>query len=45
MRRLMIEKIAGHIAEFSPRLQSNTRATYQVCVCVGAILLGVCAVV
>ncbi|KAL5489677.1 hypothetical protein EMCRGX_G018795 [Ephydatia muelleri] len=31
MRRLMIEKIAGHIAEFSPRLQSNTRATYQYC--------------
>ena len=26
----MIEKIAAHIAEFTPRLQSNTRATYQV---------------
>ncbi|XP_061777667.1 dnaJ homolog subfamily C member 13-like isoform X1 [Nerophis ophidion] len=31
MRRLMIEKIAGHIADFSPRLQSNTRALYQYC--------------
>lgn len=30
MRRMMIEKIASHIADFSPRLQSNTRATYQV---------------
>ena len=26
----MIEKIAAHIADFTPRLQSNTRATYQV---------------
>ena len=25
MRRHMIEKIAGHLAEFSPRLKSNTR--------------------
>lgn len=31
MRRLMIEKIAVHIADFTPRLQSNTRATYQYC--------------
>ena len=29
-RRLMIEKIATHLADFSPRLQSNTRALYQV---------------
>jgi DnaJ family protein C protein 13 len=27
----MIEKIASHIADFSPRLQSNTRALYQYC--------------
>ena len=36
-RRMMIEKIAAHIADFTPRLQSNTRATYQVhiqlCIC------------
>ncbi|KAK4337430.1 hypothetical protein RND71_043541 [Anisodus tanguticus] len=31
MRRLMIEKIAAHIADFSPRLRSNTRAVYQYC--------------
>lgn len=31
MRRVMIEKIASHIADFSPRLQSNTRALYQYC--------------
>ncbi|CAF0754857.1 unnamed protein product [Brachionus calyciflorus] len=31
MRRHMIEKIAGHLAEFSPRLKSNTRALYQYC--------------
>ena len=30
-RRLMIEKVAVHIADFTPRLQSNTRATYQYC--------------
>lgn len=30
-RRLMIEKIAAHLADFSPRLQSNTRALYQYC--------------
>lgn len=30
-RRVMIEKIASHIADFSPRLQSNTRALYQYC--------------
>ncbi|XP_032807043.2 dnaJ homolog subfamily C member 13 isoform X1 [Petromyzon marinus] len=31
MRRLMIEKISAHLADFSPRLQSNTRALYQYC--------------
>jgi DnaJ family protein C protein 13 len=31
MRRYMIEKIAGHLADFTPRLQSNTRALYQYC--------------
>uniref|UniRef100_A0A9J8CAV8 J domain-containing protein n=1 Tax=Cyprinus carpio carpio TaxID=630221 RepID=A0A9J8CAV8_CYPCA len=31
MRRMMIEKIAAHLADFSPRLQSNTRALYQYC--------------
>lgn len=31
MRRLMIEKIASHLADFTPRLQSNTRALYQYC--------------
>ncbi|XP_074640124.1 dnaJ homolog subfamily C member 13-like isoform X2 [Tubulanus polymorphus] len=31
MRRLMIEKIAAHIGDFTPRLQSNTRALYQYC--------------
>ncbi|KAJ3611304.1 hypothetical protein NHX12_021320 [Muraenolepis orangiensis] len=31
MRRLMIEKMAAHLADFSPRLQSNTRALYQYC--------------
>lgn len=30
-RRVMIEKIAAHIADFSPRLQSNARALYQYC--------------
>ncbi len=30
MRQLMIQKIAAHIADFTPRLLSNTRATYQV---------------
>ncbi len=30
-RRMMIEKIAAHICEFTPRLHSNTRATYQYC--------------
>ena len=30
-RRLMIEKIASHVADFSPRLQSNTRALYHYC--------------
>ena len=28
---MMIEKIAAHLADFSPRLQSNTRALYQYC--------------
>lgn len=27
----MIEKIAAHLADFTPRLQSNTRALYQYC--------------
>ena len=27
----MIEKIASHLADFSPRLHSNTRALYQYC--------------
>ncbi|KAK3742179.1 hypothetical protein QZH41_012074 [Actinostola sp. cb2023] len=31
MRRMMIEKIAAHLADFSPRLCSNTRALYQYC--------------
>uniref|UniRef100_A0AAZ3S408 J domain-containing protein n=1 Tax=Oncorhynchus tshawytscha TaxID=74940 RepID=A0AAZ3S408_ONCTS len=31
MRRMMIEKIATHLADFSPRLYSNTRALYQYC--------------
>ena len=31
MKRFMIEKIAGHLAEFSPRLKSNTRSLYQYC--------------
>ncbi|KAI5934860.1 DnaJsubfamily C member 13 [Manis javanica] len=31
MRRLMIEKIAAHLADFTPHLQSNTRALYQYC--------------
>ena len=30
MRQMMIQKIASHIADFTPRLLSNTRATYQV---------------
>ncbi len=30
MRQLMIQKIAAHISDFTPRLLSNTRATYQV---------------
>jgi DnaJ family protein C protein 13 len=31
MRKFMIRKIAVHLAEFTPRLKSNTRAPYQVC--------------
>ncbi|KAI3379512.1 hypothetical protein SNEBB_010043 [Seison nebaliae] len=31
MRRRMIEKLALQIAEFSPRLQCNTKALYQYC--------------
>ena len=31
MRRMLIEKIAAHLADFSPRLQSNPRALYQFC--------------
>jgi len=29
MRRMAIEKIAYHVADFSPRLRANTRAIYQ----------------
>ncbi|XP_063990666.1 dnaJ homolog subfamily C member 13 isoform X4 [Diachasmimorpha longicaudata] len=29
MRRMLIEKVAAHIADFSPRLQSHTMARYQ----------------
>lgn len=29
MRRLLIEKIASHLADFSPRLRANNRAQYQ----------------
>ena len=31
MRQLMIQKIAYHLADFTPRLQSNSRAVYQYC--------------
>ncbi|XP_049787278.1 dnaJ homolog subfamily C member 13 [Schistocerca cancellata] len=31
MRRMLIEKVAAHIADFSPRLRSNTRALYSYC--------------
>lgn len=31
MRRMMIQKLAAHVGDFSPRLQSNTRAVYQYC--------------
>ena len=31
MRQLMIQKIAHHLADFTPRLQSNNRAVYQYC--------------
>lgn len=31
MRRLLIEKIAAHLADFTPRLKSNPRALYQYC--------------
>ncbi|CAH0774017.1 unnamed protein product [Bemisia tabaci] len=31
MRRLLIEKIALHIADFSPRLKGNNRAMYHYC--------------
>ena len=27
----MIERIASHVGDFTPRLQSNTRALYQYC--------------
>lgn len=27
----MIEKVASHLGDFTPRLQSNTRAIYQYC--------------
>ncbi|KAL0279212.1 UNVERIFIED_CONTAM: hypothetical protein PYX00_000818 [Menopon gallinae] len=31
MRQLLIQKLALHVADFSPRLRSNTRAPYQYC--------------
>ena len=31
MRTYMIQSIALHLADFTPRLQSNTRALYQYC--------------
>ncbi|XP_071822188.1 dnaJ homolog subfamily C member 13-like isoform X2 [Apostichopus japonicus] len=31
MRRMMIEKLAAHLADFTPRLRSNTRSLYQYC--------------
>ncbi|KAK6624832.1 hypothetical protein RUM44_011696 [Polyplax serrata] len=31
MRQLLIQKLAMHVADFSPRLRSNTRAPYQYC--------------
>ncbi|XP_046397209.1 dnaJ homolog subfamily C member 13 [Ischnura elegans] len=31
MRRMMIERIAAHVADFSPRLRSNIRAQYVYC--------------
>ena len=30
-RKMMIGRIAAHLADFSPRLRSNTRAIYQYC--------------
>ena len=45
MRQLMIQKIASHISDFTPRLLSNTRATYQVsryvCVLVNSLSIHV----
>merc|ERR1719320_147644 len=31
MRQLMIQKLAYHLADFTPRLHSNNRAVYQYC--------------
>lgn len=31
MRQLLIQKLAVHVAEFSPLLRSNTRAIYKYC--------------
>ncbi|KAG8226296.1 hypothetical protein J437_LFUL002735 [Ladona fulva] len=31
MRRMMIERIAAHVADFTPRLRSNIRAQYNYC--------------
>eukprot|EP00760_Papus_ankaliazontas_P015986 PhM_4_TR16749/c0_g1_i2/m.79485/K09533/DNAJC13; DnaJ homolog subfamily C member 13 len=31
MRRHLVNKLAVHVAEFSPRLRSNTKAIYQFC--------------
>ena len=36
----MIEKIAKHIADYSPRLRSNIKALYQVCDFVDIWVLG-----
>ncbi|PWV15681.1 putative endosomal trafficking protein RME-8 [Trypanosoma cruzi] len=35
MRRYLVEKIASHIADFTPRLLGNNRALYQYCPIVG----------
>ena len=31
MRQFMIQKIAYHLSDFTPRLKSNVKALYQVC--------------
>ncbi|KEG15603.1 endosomal trafficking protein RME-8 [Trypanosoma grayi] len=37
MRRYLVEKIASHIADFTPRLLGNNRAVYQYCPIVGVV--------